>query len=100
MILTFEIFGRVRNHGKKFLKLCQTSFSGIVHSYPYPPLFQVVQYERCFYDPLQTSLAAVLQTLDHPCPPQKILIVHKSKGIHWVMDSLQSLDRVHGRAKF
>ena len=31
MILTFEIFGRVRNHGKKFLKLCQTSFSGIVY---------------------------------------------------------------------
>ena len=31
MILTFEIFGRARNHGKKFLKLCQTSFSGIVH---------------------------------------------------------------------
>ena len=31
MILTFEIFERSRNHGKKFLKLCQTSFSGIVH---------------------------------------------------------------------
>ena len=31
MILTFEIFGRARNHGKKFLKLCQTSFSGVVH---------------------------------------------------------------------
>ena len=31
MILTFEIFGRARNHGKKFLKLCQTSFSGIVY---------------------------------------------------------------------
>ena len=31
MILTFEIFGRARNHGEKFLKLCQTSFSGIVH---------------------------------------------------------------------
>ena len=31
MILTFEIFGRARNHGKKFPKLCQTSFSGIVH---------------------------------------------------------------------
>ena len=31
MILTFEIFGRARNHGKKLLKLCQTSFSGIVH---------------------------------------------------------------------
>ena len=30
MILTFEIFGRARNHGRKFLKLCQTSFSGIV----------------------------------------------------------------------
>ena len=28
MILTFEIFGNARNHGKKFLKLCQTSFSG------------------------------------------------------------------------
>ena len=33
MILTFEIFGRARNHGKKFLKLCQTSFSGVVHCY-------------------------------------------------------------------
>ena len=32
MLLTFEIFGRARNHGKKFLKLFQTSFSGIVHS--------------------------------------------------------------------
>ena len=32
MILRFEIFGLTRNHGKKFLKLCQTSFSGIVHS--------------------------------------------------------------------
>ena len=32
MLLTFEIFGRARNHGKKFLKLCQTSFSGIVHN--------------------------------------------------------------------
>ena len=31
MILTFEIFGRARNHYKKFLKLCQTSFSGIVN---------------------------------------------------------------------
>ena len=27
MILTFEIFGRARNHGKKFLKLCQTSLA-------------------------------------------------------------------------
>ena len=26
-----KIFGRARNDGKKFLKLCQTSFSGIVH---------------------------------------------------------------------
>ena len=35
MLLTFEIFGRARrNHRKKFLKLCQTSFSGIVHSEP------------------------------------------------------------------
>ena len=32
MILTFEIFESARNHCKKFLKLCQTSFSGIVHS--------------------------------------------------------------------
>ena len=32
MTLTFEIFGSARNHGKKFLKLCHTSFSGIVHS--------------------------------------------------------------------
>ena len=31
VILKFEIFGRARNHGEKFLKLCQTSFSGIVH---------------------------------------------------------------------
>ena len=31
MILTFEIFGHARNHGKKFLRLCLTSFSGIVH---------------------------------------------------------------------
>ena len=27
MLLTFEIVGRARNQGKKFLKLCQTSFS-------------------------------------------------------------------------
>ena len=26
-----EIFGRARNHGKKFLKFCQASFSSIVH---------------------------------------------------------------------
>ena len=31
MISTFEIFGRARSHGKKFLKLFQTSFSGIVN---------------------------------------------------------------------
>ena len=31
MILTFEIFGRGGNHGKKFPKLGQTSFSDIVH---------------------------------------------------------------------
>ena len=31
MLLTVEIFRRARNHGKKFLKLCQISFSGIVH---------------------------------------------------------------------
>ena len=30
MLLAFEIFGCARDHGKKFLKLCQTSFSGIV----------------------------------------------------------------------
>ena len=32
MLSTFEIFGRARNHGKKFPKLSQTSFSGIVYS--------------------------------------------------------------------
>ena len=31
MILTLEIFGSARNHGKKFLKLCQTSVSGIIN---------------------------------------------------------------------
>ena len=32
MMLTFEILGRARNQGKSSrLKLCQTSFSGIVH---------------------------------------------------------------------
>ena len=31
MLLTFQIFGRARNHGKKFLKLRKTSFIGIVH---------------------------------------------------------------------
>ena len=31
MFLTFEIFGSARNHGKKFQKLCQTSFCDIVH---------------------------------------------------------------------
>ena len=30
-LVTFEIFGSPRNHGKKFQKLSQTSFSGIVH---------------------------------------------------------------------
>ena len=29
--LTSEIYERTKNHGKKFLKLCQTSFSGMVH---------------------------------------------------------------------
>ena len=29
MLLTFKIFGRARNHGKKFPKLRQTSFTGI-----------------------------------------------------------------------
>ena len=29
--VTFEIFERAKNHGEKFLKLSQTSFSGIVH---------------------------------------------------------------------
>ena len=32
MLLTFAIFERAKNHGQKFLKLCQISFSGIVHS--------------------------------------------------------------------
>ena len=32
MLLVFEIFGHARSDGKMFLKLCQTSFSGIVHS--------------------------------------------------------------------
>ena len=31
MLLMFEIFERAKKHGKKFLKLCQTSFSGIAH---------------------------------------------------------------------
>ena len=31
MLLVFEIFGRARNHGKKHLKLCKTSFSGVVN---------------------------------------------------------------------
>ena len=31
MLLTFEIFERAKNHGKKFPKYCQTSFSGIVN---------------------------------------------------------------------
>ena len=31
MLLTFEIFGLARNHGKKFPKLSQISFSGIVN---------------------------------------------------------------------
>ena len=30
-MITFQIFGRARNHGKKVPKLCQTSFSGMVH---------------------------------------------------------------------
>ena len=30
-VLTFEIFERAKNHGKKFLKLCQTSFSDIIN---------------------------------------------------------------------
>ena len=33
MLLTFEIFGCARNHGKNFPKLSQASFSGIVHWY-------------------------------------------------------------------
>ena len=32
-MLTFEIFGRARNNSKKFLKLCQTSFSVFINSY-------------------------------------------------------------------
>ena len=31
MLLTFEIIGRARNHGNKFLNLGRTSFSGIVN---------------------------------------------------------------------
>ena len=31
MLLALKIFGRARNHGKKFLKLSRTSFSGIVY---------------------------------------------------------------------
>ena len=42
MLLTFEIFGSARNHGKKFLKLCQTSFSGSVHWFP----AHTMQYQR------------------------------------------------------
>ena len=30
MSLTFEIFERAKNHSKKFLKLCQTSFRDII----------------------------------------------------------------------
>ena len=31
MLLSFKIFERAKNHGKKFPKLCQTSFSGIIN---------------------------------------------------------------------
>ena len=31
ILLTFGIFGRARNHGKRFPKICQTSFNDIVH---------------------------------------------------------------------
>ena len=31
IILTFKIFVRAKTHGKKFLKLCQTSSGGIVY---------------------------------------------------------------------
>ena len=34
MLLMFEIFERAKNHGKKFLKLSKTAFSGIINSYP------------------------------------------------------------------
>ena len=39
----FEIFGRARNHGKKFPKLRQISFSVIVHS-PAQGSFKYGQY--------------------------------------------------------
>ena len=42
--LTFKIFERARNHGKTFLKLCQTSFSGIVH--------QALGYQEMIYQEL------------------------------------------------
>ena len=31
MLLTFEIFERRKNYGKKFLKLSQTSFSNVIN---------------------------------------------------------------------
>ena len=33
MLLTLEIFWRARNHDKKFLQLCQTSFRGRLFSF-------------------------------------------------------------------
>ena len=32
MVLTFKIFEPAKNHCEKLLKLCQTSFSGIINS--------------------------------------------------------------------
>ena len=65
MILTFEILGHARNHGKKFLKLCQTSFSGTVHSVPVADTSCTIGFLAKFNLPLKHQIKLVRKNLFH-----------------------------------
>ena len=52
-ITKFEIFGRAKNHGRKFLELSQNSFSriviGIVNSLRVEPVWEFSNYKCVFF---------------------------------------------------
>ena len=56
MSLTFEVFWRARNHCKEYSKLCQASFSGIVHC---------KLHEGTFMHPSRRSISTVSMFTDY-----------------------------------
>ena len=76
MLLTF---GSARNHGEEFLKLCQTSFSGIVN---YRLIFSLVMkvFDKSF-DESNTDRRVKYQVVFQMKAPNDIVIV-KLKRFH------------------